>query len=245
MSDHVLFGVFPYIAGASLVLVTLLRLSLLRERERGAGRAGASFLPRRPRTVGGWLCACGLIGLAVGHVLLLAFPDAVRAWTEVSSGLMIFEGVMFALGVLTLLGLLALTRVLLRDTVAGRTAMRLADVALIGVLLVAVVSGLVMAAKYRWASSWSLVTLTPYIHSVLRFDPRLDLLATQYLVKLHVFSSFAFVALLPFTSAIDLLLALGSRMLDIAFAPFRGRARQLHAWVDQRGRQLVWPEEED
>src|SRR6185503_11480757 len=66
--------------------------------------------------------------------------------------------------------------------------------------LLAVVSGLVMAVRYRWASSWSSLTLTPWVRSVLRLRPEPQLVEPlPDIVKLHVFSGIALVALLPFT----------------------------------------------
>jgi nitrate reductase gamma subunit len=63
-------------------------------------------------------------------------------------------------------------------------------------------TGVVVAGGYRWASSWSVVTLTPYLDSLATLHPRVELIAsTPFVVRLHVVAAFATVVLVPFTRA--------------------------------------------
>jgi nitrate reductase gamma subunit len=76
-----------------------------------------------------------------------------------------------------------------------------ADAALVTLIAMEIVSGLVLAVWYRWASSWSVVTLTPYVASVMNLGPRVELVARMpFMVRLHVVCTFSIVAVLPFTT---------------------------------------------
>src|SRR5262249_14024687 len=71
----------------------------------------------------------------------------------------------------------------------------------LALLLTGVVSGLALAALYRWGSSWSAVTLAPYVTSIAGGHPRTEFVGEMpFLVQLHVFTAFAALAVVPFTS---------------------------------------------
>ena len=245
MSDHALFAVTPYLAGVSLVAVSLLRYLLARQRGALAGGAasitGTSSRGRRALNI-------GLGGLAAAHVALVAFPQLVLAWNQSPARLFALEAVFFALGVAALVGLLyALASHLGHDPLSRRS---LIDTAFLGLLLVALASGLATAVLYRWASSWSAVTLTPYVHSVLSLEPRVTLVtAMPYAVKLHVFSGLALIALFPFTRLVYAVLVPFDRAAGLVLLPAqrmaRGGRRRLEDTVRVLGRRLGWQEEED
>jgi nitrate reductase gamma subunit len=245
MSDHALFAVTPYVAGVSLVAVTLLRYLLARQRGAlaggGASITGGSFRGRRAWNI-------GLGGLAAAHVAILAFPQVVLAWNQSPARLVALEAVFFAFGVAALVGLLHAIASHLGHSALSRSS--LIDTAFLGLLLVAVASGLGLAVLYRWASSWSAVTLTPYVHSVLSLEPRVALVkAMPYLVKLHVFSGLAVLALFPFTRLVRAVLVPLDRAASLVLQPVqrmaRGGRRRLEDTVRVLGRRLGWLEEED
>jgi nitrate reductase gamma subunit len=118
------------------------------------------------------------------------------------------------------------------------------------VLLVAVISGLGIAALYRWAAAWSSVTLAPYLRSVADLQPDLrHLEAMPYLVKLHLFSASALIAMVPFTMPMRVFLATARHAADRALAPasdvFRRKRQQWQDWSRQSGGNLIWSEEDD
>jgi nitrate reductase gamma subunit len=245
MTDHALFAVTPYLAGVSLVAVTLLRYLLARQRGALAGgAASATAGPFRGRRA--W--NIGLGGLAAAHLAMLAFPQIVLAWNQHPARLMALEAVFFAFGVAALVGLLHLVVRQVGHVALSRSS--LIDVAFLGLLLVALVSGLGVAVLYRWASSWSAVTLTPYVHSVVSLEPRIGLVqAMPYLVKLHVFSGLALFALFPFTRLVHAVLVPLDRAAGLVLAPAQRMARRgrraLEESVRVLGRRLGWQEEED
>jgi nitrate reductase gamma subunit len=94
------------------------------------------------------------------------------------------------------------------------------------------VSGVAIALVYRWASSWSVVTLTPYVLSLPSAHPRVDLVAsTPFLVRLHVLGAFASIALMPFGDTFARCVA-GVRRSFGAIATLASRARVTDAYVN-------------
>ena len=235
MNDRALFAAGPGIALLSLWWVTLLRYLLIRQR----GPMPSSALSRAKALV--WDSTpwrIGLVGLVLLHLVLLVFPMKVLAWNRVQGQLLSLEAVGFAFGLVALAGLVLLVRRRFRSTDAeSGPGLSLADAAVLGLLLVSVLSGLAMAGLYRWASTWSTVTVVPYVRSLLTLDARLALLSGMpYVVKLHVFCAIALVAVLPFSHAIDLVLLPLDRVVNALLAPLAGARRRAWRILGELGR---------
>lgn len=246
MSSYALFEVAPYVAAASLLLATPLRYVRARARGRLTAREGGLALRLFARN-GLW--RLGLAGVLLSHSLMLLLPGWILAWNREAPRLLVLEGLFCGAGLVALLGLAGLLRRYTVDT-ALRAYSSLADVALLALLAVQLLSGLSTTLLYRWASTWSAVTLTPYVRSVAGLSPRLPLIeAMPYLVKLHIFSTFAALTVVPFTHAADLLLVPFDQALDRALAPLSRLARAGRERLLPRGQQLLavlgWREEED
>jgi nitrate reductase gamma subunit len=179
--------------------------------------------------------AAAVFALAALHLLLLFAPDAVLRWNRHPSRLLLLEAIGFAAGVIWSMAAISRWRRHLFDR-AGDEDRSLVETVLLTLILIAVVSGVALAAAYRWASSWSVVTLTPYVVSLARLAPREELIAaTPFVVRLHVFCSFALVALL----AVAWLGVLAQAALDHVFdrvAAVLGRLRVVEE---------IWREEEN
>jgi nitrate reductase gamma subunit len=204
MSDYTLFVAAPYVAVLSMLVVSVVRCA-----------AGVSRRPvdHGPITV----CEClarlvtraALAAIVGAHVALLAAPATVLEWTRSPSRLLLLESIGFCFGLVCAAAVTGSIARHVRDA-ANCTCRRLPELLASTVLAVAVVSGVALAVAYRWASVWATVTLTPYAVSLIHFSPRVELVAaTPFLVRLHIFSSFAVAALLPFT-------AIGSSVLIAA-----------------------------
>jgi nitrate reductase gamma subunit len=234
MSDRLLFTIAPYVAALIFIAGTLVRTP-------GTPCPFVGGQERRGRLP--W--ALALAVLLVAHALMWFVPDLLLAWSQSVTRVIAGEIVLFSIGVITAIGLL---RVMV-DVLRARRGMGVADTILLGLAAVAVGSGLVLAARYRWASTWSAVTLTPYVRSLFTFAPDASLLALPYVIKLHVFSGIAILAVLPFTSVMRPVAVALHRLRDITVAPIAaGVARQtkrIAEWAGESGRALVWPEEED
>jgi len=199
---------------------------------RGPGRLGA--------------LALGLLLLA--HLAALLAPQALVTITRVHLRLYLLEGSGFLVGVV---GLLAWARVMFRHLRAeGPSLTGVGDSMLLALVAVALGSGLVTAILYRWASVWGVATLTPYVRSLGRGRP-LGVLASQmpFPVQLHLVSTFAALAVFPFSRlALALIVPvhrMGRRLVAWLWQPIRAMARHARAWlVRLNPAAWIWPEEE-
>jgi nitrate reductase gamma subunit len=244
VSSHTLFAVVPYVAAGSLVVLTLLRLAAI---GRGDGRQERGLALRVLR--GNRLWRVGLAGTLAGHVAVLLFPQLVLRWTASLPRLLAFEVIWFLFGVAAAAGLVRVLNAHLRQHTL-RSVRSLADGVVLGLLTVTIGSGLAMAVLHRWATAWSLVTVAPYVGSVLALRPEVGLVeALPYLVKLHVFAALTTAAVLPLSHALDPLLIQVSRLLTKMRAPVTAFAQRARARIEDGARRAAhafgWPEEEE
>jgi nitrate reductase gamma subunit len=134
-----------------------------------------------------------------------------------------------------------------RTTTSARaTLSEIADCIFLSLLCTAIVSGLVTAIAYRWGSSWAASTLTPYVTSLARGTPQMPLIVEMpFLVRLHVASWFAVIALVPFTSAAMIVVALLDRGVMWINRPIHAIARGgRRAMARLSPARWLWPEED-
>ena len=146
-----------------------------------------------------WRYSIGLV--LIGHLVGIAFPGAVMLWDRQLARLVVLECLGVTAGSVALLSLLLIP---LRRAPSKRSPF---DIIAATLILLEVGSGLAVAVRYRWASSWAEVTLTPYVHSLLGLKPSVVLVAHMpFLVQLHVFCAFAILAVGPLTTTAGLLI---------------------------------------
>lgn len=209
MNSIVLFRGLPmatlivFTAGCALVVL------------RPAGGAPRSLWSRPPGDPRARLWRFAWCVLAATHAVEWVFPGCVVAWDARPARLYALEVIGLAAGVVVLAACgVALRRHLRRD---GRDGRELANAIFLAMATVGVTSGLALAVLDRWASSWGATVLAPYVRSVVNGTPRAEYVATMpFVVRLHVFSAFAAIAALPFTTA----------AASAAYALARRRARQ-------------------
>lgn len=246
MSDHALFATAPGLALLTLGSVCVLRY--LRARH----PLDRSALVRTARLLwGSWAWRVGVFGLLALHVLLVVFPRQVLIWNQRHWRLLLLEGTGALLGVAALVGLIGLIVRNIRAPDPGSPARpSIIDTAFLGLLLVNTVSGLATALLYRWASSWSTVTVVPYVRSLAELDARVGLVGgLPYMAKLHVFSAIVMVGVLPFTCLFEALVHPIDRVLSSVRAPLAERARRargvLEVWARRGATALSLNREED
>jgi nitrate reductase gamma subunit len=225
MRDHWIFAAAPYVAAGIAIAVMAVRFALAKE---GTGPQPARSRPFGTMAHLAWIAAIGLVALA--HVAALAFPDAVLLWTRNPLRLVAIEVEGLIAGAVAVAGTLAVLAQAMRRRPVSTAAVM--DVAALTLVAVSMLSGVLMAVLYRWASSWAEVTLVPYLYSVAYLDPATSLVTRlPMLVKLHVASAFALVALAPCTS-------IGGRaaaVLARAMRAFASPARQtIGRWTAAR-----------
>ncbi|HYU16069.1 MAG TPA: respiratory nitrate reductase subunit gamma, partial [Candidatus Acidoferrum sp.] len=182
------------------------------------------------------------------HVLTLILPDTARTWNGTPLRLYLLEGTGFLFGLIVLTGWAQIMwRHVCRTawSKVGR-ASEIADCVLLSLLFVAIASGLLTALFHRWGSAWAGGTLSPYLASLLLAEPVGALVAQMpFLVKLHVFSLFALVAVLPLTSAALIPVAAVERAVSLAARPASAGARLARtALVRISPARWIWPEED-
>lgn len=211
MVDHWLFGIWPYVAAASLLIGPIVR-SL------AAWRSAADL---REEFVASLECLWsdarwrrGVLSLLAGHLVIVLFPTAILTWNRSPGRLLAFEGTLLAASALAGWGLIGLVRHNI-DRWRGRSPSPYVESALLALLTLVMASGLLLAVFNRWASSWAAVIWPAYLASVARANPDITVVSQMpFLVRLHVASTLALLTLLPFTEAIALVLFPLSRVVE-------------------------------
>lgn len=242
MKNNFLFAIFPYIAFGLLAAGTLVRYLLFRKQKEVMA---AEIAEARAVFSGNRLWRISLVFLLVGHGIALLAPRMLLSWNHSSLRLSMLEAAFFVIGCAALAGwLVVLWRNLKHHH--GSPLNELSDVVLLGLIFVAITSGLLVAVLYRWGSSWGTMTLTPYFISVLKGNPSAKFVVQlPFLVRLHVFSLFASLAVLPATRIGTVVAAVLRGVLVIAGKLAAAAARAGEAL----GKKLnpapwLWPEED-
>jgi nitrate reductase gamma subunit len=205
-----------------------------------APRARAVFLGGRP-----WIAAWLL--LALGHVAGLLLPRVVLSWTRTPWHVVALEMAGLAIGLGALAACVRGAWLHMRRPLRGgwSLAADFADLVFLSFLFIAVGSGLLAAGVHRWGSQWAAVTMAPYASSLLHGRPAAALVEhLPFVVRLHLFASFAALACLPATRLAVLPLALAHRALAVAGRGLAGAARPVRAWVGRRPAAWLWPDHE-
>lgn len=240
-----LFLAVPY--AALLVLLIGLGVRYVRARRRpDTLRTASSEAWQLFRGPAAW--RFGIAATTAVHLLGLFVPRAIVAWNGVPVRLYLLEGSGFLFGAFALVGWVQMMRRHLdRSTAEARFSLsELADGVFLSVLCMAIVSGLVTAVLYRWGSSWAMGTLRPYMESLARGAPATGLIEQMpFLVRLHVFSWFVVIALLPFTSAALILVSGIARSSLLVTHPVNAAIRMATRAVAKLSpARWLWPEED-
>jgi nitrate reductase gamma subunit len=242
MKADFLFAIFPYVAVGILIAGLGLRYLLYRKQPEVVSaerkQAHAVFATGR-------LWQASFLLLIAGHLLAIAAPRSILSWNASRSRLYLLEAVALAVGVAALAGWIALMwRSHKRH--GGSVLTELSDTVLLSLLFVGIFSGLLLALLYRWGSSWGAMILSPYVISVVRGKPSANFaLQMPFLVRLHVFSLFAAVAVLPATRLGTVLVSALQTSLSWAGKPISATGRAMAAWLRKHNpAPLFWPEED-
>jgi len=202
MSNYFFFIGLPYAA-----MVIMLAGTIFRYKYFGftVSSLSSQFLEGRDLFYGSRPFHWGIIFLFFGHLVAFLFPKSVVIFTSIPLRLFILEVVALGFGLLALFGLamLVLRRVWHKRLVAVTSKM---DVFVYIMLLTQVISGLWVAYFARWGSAWFPAVLTPYLKSLILFNPDITSVSTLPLsVKIHIISAFIFIGMIPFTRLMHLL----------------------------------------
>ena len=242
MTPTFAFAAYPYIALAVFCFGILLRFLLV---QRQITTVKAKLQEVWAVLDGSKLWCIGTALLLLGHLIGTAFPRQILSWDKNTIRLYVLEGLLFAIGVVTLASCVGLIWRYLKVS-DDSLAVEVATAAFLATTFVALLSGLLMSAFYRWGSFWGVVTLRPYAVSLLQGAPAPKFaMQMPFLVRLHIFSSFTLFALVPFTrlaSFAVLALHWVTRRMSKSAAEF-GDA--LGMWLQRYAPTTwIWPEED-
>src|SRR5215813_3112905 len=246
MKTAFLFQTWPY--AAVVLFVSGMAARYLGMREPTSAKRHWAFDGRDllSRTA---LLQINLFLLLLAHLAGLLFPQRILLWNSVPFRLYTLEIYAFGAGLAALAGwaLLAWRHLRQSDASIGRQA---AEAVFLSLLFTTLLSGSLTAILFRWGSSWGVITLTPYVVSLFRGRPAVDLVAgLPFLVRLHVFSAFATLAALPATRLGPLLIVGLSRGLQLVLPPVQALAYSVSKMVEAVLQRLnpaiwIWPEED-
>jgi len=246
MTNNTLFSWCPYAAIVLLALGLGVRYMQLRHQP-GFGTVKSAtwsdLTSRRP------LHYC-LSLLVIGHLSELLLPRQVLVWNNSPLRLYLLEGILFLSGVSVLISLLSIIGLYLEHSI-GSLVTQAADAVFLALLFVGVLSGLFTAAAFRWASSWTVVTLTPYVLSLVHATPNIAYVTEMpFQVRLHAFCAFGCVAVFPLTSVAPVFILAFHRSGAVVFRPIASIVQKSVTRIDNQLRPRnpklwLWPEEED
>ncbi len=203
------FNNFFFIALPYTALLIFLVGSIWRYRATGFKFSSLSsqFLEGRKLYLGSTAFHWGILAVFTGHFVTFLFPQATLAWNSSPVRLIVLEVMAFTLGLSALIGMIGL---FLRRISNPRikTVTSKMDLALEVLILLQIVLGCWIALGYRWGSSWFASDLSPYLWSIVKFNPQTEAVnAMPLVIKAHIIGAFILIGMIPFTRLVHFLVA--------------------------------------
>lgn len=221
--DLLLFAVLPYAAIFTLLLVSIQRY---RAQSFTFSSLSSQFLENERHF---WALVpfhYGILAVFVGHLLAFLAPRQILWWNSAPFRLLALEVTGLAFAVLTFVGLIAMVARRLTNRKL-RVVTTPADLVLFLLLLIQILSGIAVAVFHPWGSSWFSAALTPYLWSLLKFNPDISyVVGLPHLAKLHIIGAFIVVGMFPFTRLVHIL---------VIPNPYLWRKPQVVRWYARRG----------
>lgn len=201
-ANGLFFVVFPYLAMVVFLLGTIMRY---RKAPFTYSSFSSQFLENQQHFWGLVPFHYGIVVVLVGHVVAFLIPGEILAWNSRPLRLYVLEICALIFGLLTLVGLLgAIHRRLTVSKVRAVTSG--VDWVVFTLLLVQVASGVYVAIFHPWGSSWFAAAATPYLWSLVKFNPDLGFIAMMpFAVKLHIVMAYTLIGFAPFTRLVHIL----------------------------------------
>src|SRR3990167_7698124 len=216
--DNFLFIALPYVA-----IVVFLVGAIYRYRATGfkVSSLSSQFLDGGGIYIFAVLFHWGILIVFLGHLVAFLFPEATLAWHSSAVRLIADEIVIFTFGLSVLIGLTAL---FIRRMASPRiwVVTSRMDIVIELVLLAQIVFGLWIALGYRWGYYWFASDMSPYLWSIVKFNPQIEAVsAMPWVIKTHIVGAFIILGLIPFP-----------RLVHFLVAPFH------YTWRDYQ--QVIW-----
>ena len=187
--DTILFVALPYVTIVVFLVGTIRRYT---NSGFSITSLSAQFLEAQTGFWGTVPFHIGILTLFLGHLAIFLFPDLILLWNSDPIRLIVHEGIAFTFGLVVLI---ALTVLLFRRWTKPRlrAVTSRMDIVVEVVLWAQVLLGCWTAVGYRWGSSWFAADLTPYLWSIIQFNPDINAIsAMPWVVKMHVVGAFSY-----------------------------------------------------
>lgn len=196
MVETLLFIVLPYLAIFICIFGSIYRM---RTAPLTYSSLSSQFLESKGLMWGSLPWHIGIIIILLAHLIAFLLPDFWQSLLSHQTILIAVESIGFGLSILCLLGLVVLTvRRLTSSKIQAVTSIM--DLFVIFLLFLQVGLGAAIAAHCRWGSVWCSGTTTPYVWSILTFQPNLASISDLPLVvKAHIVGAWIFLLIIPFS----------------------------------------------
>lgn len=199
--DTFFFVIFPYIALAVAIVVTVYRAIY---RPFTVSSLSSQLLEHKKLYWGSISFHYGIVLVLLGHLLALLLPQGLLLWNAVPIRLYLLELTGLALGIWALVGLCVLLwrRLSERRVRMVTTPM---DLVVLVLVIVSALTGVLVATLYRFGISWFSLIFTPYLLSLFTFQPAVNLVAPlPWIIKLHVINFFVLLLVFPFSRLVHI-----------------------------------------
>lgn len=218
-----LFVVLPYVMVFTFLLVSIRRYV---SRPFTYSTLSSQFLERKSHF---WALVpfhYGLILVLAGHLLAFLIPRSILAWNSVPLRLYALEITGLGLAMLTLIGLLVgVTRRLKSPRL--RVVTTPLDWVIFALLLSQVITGIGVAVMHPWGSSWFAAAMSPYLWSLVKFQPNLNYVSDlPWMIKTHIVNAYVLLLVFPFSRLAHVL---------VAPIPYLWRRPQVVRWYSADG----------
>ena len=147
----------------------------------------------------------GVLFVILGHFVAFLFPRSILAWNGHPIRLYILEVTALIFGLLTIIGMVGIIVRRMTNSKVRVVTSRV-DSLLYLLLLLQFITGVGVAIFHPWGSSWFATSMSPYLWSLVTFQPDVAYIAGMpWLVKLHIVGAFVLVLLFPFTRLVHIL----------------------------------------
>jgi len=196
-----LFGVVPYLCVALLVVGAFRRFRAMRYT---VTSSSTQMLESRLQYWGSVSWHYAILLVLAAHLVAIFLPGVMTAALSSPGRLVVIEATGLALGLTALWGLVVLA--IRRFTLRGETTWL--DWTVMVLLLVQVATGVHTSVAARWGYAWFPHVATPWMASLVRLAPRVDLLANMpWPFQVHAVNAFVLLALVPYTRLAHALVA--------------------------------------
>lgn len=174
----------------------------------------------------------GIITVTAGHLIAFLIPRSILLWNARPLRLYVLEVSALIFGITTLVGLVAMIMRRLTDP-RVKVVTSHADWLLYSLLLLQVFTGVYVAIFHRWGSAWFAASAAPYLWSLLKLNPDINVIAAMpFMVKVHIVNAWLVIGFFPFT-----------RLVHILVVPnqYFFRRRQVVRWYRRPDRVVAAP----